>query len=142
MESLPEETGLEKLPDKTLHCLARIIQDLKLGQASACLYCKYAVRCSESIITDLGTGSCSFKNVMRFKIEHELKKLTDVNTTCDTVRDTKYDICIEGSWLEGYPGLAEELAGMPARQRTRVLSSPDILECIHKLDIKKPKNKE
>ena len=29
MESLPEETGLEKLPDKTLHCLARIIQDLK-----------------------------------------------------------------------------------------------------------------
>lgn len=109
---------LEKISDKTLHCLARIIQDESNGTNAKCLYCKYAVECSEEWEKT--------KKVFFMELLQELETSTSVNILANPKAGT-VDF-IEGSWMEKYPDVLEMLTSKSFEEQQDILMDPDILQ--------------
>jgi len=107
---------LDGISDKTLHCLARILQDMERGTCDKCLYCKYAVECSDEFLKD--------RYILFADLVEEISFRTGVVTA---PRDGKLsEELLKGSWVEGHPKLLEAFRAMPYERQTEMLTDLEI----------------
>lgn len=108
--------------DKTLHCIARMIQDFENGVCVKCLYCKYAHECVREFHE---------KNKVYFlEVMKNLQKKTGVvllPPECGEKVEDK-ELFLKGSWVEGNTELLEKFTNMSYSEQLDILCSPDILK--------------
>lgn len=102
------------VPDKILHCLARIIQDEYTGEAVKCLYCIYAKECAEEYKTS--------KQLFFSDVILELQKRTSVKIFLDK----KVEL-LEGSWIEQNEEMLKKFTNMSFEEQLDSLLNPNIL---------------
>ena len=108
-----ERSLLDGISDKTLHCLARMFQDMGRGACDRCLYCKYAMECSEEFLKD--------RYLLSSELEHELSLKTGV--VIDPYDDKKLnEELLKGSWMEEYPELLETFRTMSYERQQEKLT--------------------
>lgn len=109
---------LKEIPDKILHCIARIIQDEMSGTNVKCLYCKYAVECAKKFKET--------EKIFFIDILHELESLTSIDIFLHQ-ENLSIDI-LKGSWAEKYPDVLEELTNRSFDEQQDILRQSDILQ--------------
>lgn len=117
-----ETEELKKLPDKILHCLARIIQDetIEYEDYVKCLYCKYAIECKNEFFNGID------RTPLWIKLLRLLHEYTFV--TLDLSQETKATDILKGSWIEKYPDVLKTFTNKSFDEQLDILKGPDILQ--------------
>lgn len=109
---------LKKLPDKMLHCLARIIQDEGTGGNVKCLYCKYAPECRDEFYKG--------RQALFINLLLELQRCTSVKIELSP--KTKAKDILEGSWVEEKHDVLDILTKKSFEEQQDNLTNPGILQ--------------